>query len=92
MKLSYYPGCSLQGTALDYDQSIREVCKALGVELVDIADKNKRYEMEDVFIGSQYLLMEAAHPCFDNVDIENPEELPEDLEEYFNYDEEDLRG
>lgn len=40
MKLSYYPGCSLQGTALDYDQSIREVCKALGVELVDIADWN----------------------------------------------------
>jgi hypothetical protein len=61
-------------------------------ELVDIADKNKRYEMEDVFVGSQYLLMEAAHPCFDNIDIENPEELPEDLEEYFNYDEEDLRG
>ena len=36
MKLSYYPGCSLQGTALDYDQSIREVCKALGVELVGV--------------------------------------------------------
>jgi heterodisulfide reductase subunit B2 len=40
MKLSYYPGCSLQGTALDYDQSVREVCKALGIELVDIPDWN----------------------------------------------------
>ncbi len=40
MKLSYYPGCSLQGTALDYDQSVREVCKALDVELVDIPDWN----------------------------------------------------
>lgn len=40
MKLSYYPGCSLQGTALDYDQSVREVCKALDVELVDIQDWN----------------------------------------------------
>lgn len=40
MKLSYYPGCSLQGTALDYDQSVREVCKALDIELIDIPDWN----------------------------------------------------
>ena len=30
MKLSYYPGCSLEGTALDYDQSVREICSKLG--------------------------------------------------------------
>ncbi len=40
MKLSYYPGCSLQGTALDYDQSVRKVCRALDIELVEIADWN----------------------------------------------------
>ena len=40
MKLSYYPGCSLQGTALDYDQSVREICRTLGIELVDIPDWN----------------------------------------------------
>lgn len=40
MKLSYYPGCSLEGTAIDYDQSVREVCAKLGVELVDIPDWN----------------------------------------------------
>lgn len=40
MKLSYYPGCSLQGTALDYDQSVREVCSALGIELREIPDWN----------------------------------------------------
>jgi heterodisulfide reductase subunit B len=40
MKLSYYPGCSLQGTALDYDQSVREICRTLDVELVDIPDWN----------------------------------------------------
>ena len=40
MKLSYYPGCSLQGTALDYDQSVREVCKTLDIELIDIPDWN----------------------------------------------------
>lgn len=40
MKLSYYPGCSLEGTALDYDQSVREICNLLGVELVSIPDWN----------------------------------------------------
>ena len=40
MKLSYYPGCSLEGTALDYDQSVREICQILDVELVSIPDWN----------------------------------------------------
>lgn len=40
MKLSYYPGCSLHGTALDYDHSVKEVCAALGIELVEIPDWN----------------------------------------------------
>ena len=40
MKLSYYPGCSLEGTALDYDHSVREVCLSLEIELVDIPDWN----------------------------------------------------
>lgn len=40
MKMSYYPGCSLEGTAVDYDHSVREVCGRLGVELVDIPDWN----------------------------------------------------
>ncbi len=40
MKLSYYPGCSLEGTALDYDQSVRGVCFELGIELVEIPDWN----------------------------------------------------
>ena len=40
MKLSYYPGCSLEGTALDYDQSVREICQKLEIELIDIPDWN----------------------------------------------------
>lgn len=40
MKLSYYPGCSLEGTALDYDHSVREICRILDVELVEIPDWN----------------------------------------------------
>lgn len=40
MKLSYYPGCSLHGTAVEYDVSTRQVCQALGVELVELDDWN----------------------------------------------------
>ncbi|MCG8401831.1 MAG: CoB--CoM heterodisulfide reductase iron-sulfur subunit B family protein [Firmicutes bacterium] len=38
MKLSYYPGCSLESTAKEYDISTRSVCEALGVKLVELKD------------------------------------------------------
>jgi len=40
MKLAYYPGCSLETTAKDYDMSTREVFKALGIELAEVDDWN----------------------------------------------------
>jgi len=36
MKYAYYPGCSLQSTAMGYDLSLREVCLKLGIELVEV--------------------------------------------------------
>jgi heterodisulfide reductase subunit B len=38
MKYTYYPGCSLEGTAREYDLSTRAVLAALGVELVELSD------------------------------------------------------
>ena len=38
MKVSYYPGCSLHGTAKEYDQSVRAVSRALGIDLEEIED------------------------------------------------------
>ncbi len=38
LTFAYYPGCSGQGTSIEYDKSTRAVCKALGIELVDIPD------------------------------------------------------
>lgn len=40
MKVTYYPGCSLEGTARDYADSIEGVCEALGIELQEIPDWN----------------------------------------------------
>ena len=38
MKYFYYPGCSLEGTAAEYDASTRAVMQALGVELLELED------------------------------------------------------
>lgn len=38
MKVQYYPGCSLHGTAKEYDQSVKAVSRALGIELKEVED------------------------------------------------------
>ena len=38
MKYAYFPGCSLESTAWDFDRSTRAVCRALGIELQEIPD------------------------------------------------------
>ena len=40
MKISYYPGCSLEGTAADYAASIAGVTPLLGLELAELEDWN----------------------------------------------------
>lgn len=40
MKLSYYPGCSLMGTAREYDHSVREAARLLDIQLVELRDWN----------------------------------------------------
>jgi heterodisulfide reductase subunit B2 len=38
LKVSYYPGCTLHGTAQEYGQSVTAVSKALGIELQEVDD------------------------------------------------------
>jgi heterodisulfide reductase subunit B len=38
MRYHYYPGCSLEGTAAEYDQATRAVMTALGAELAEIEE------------------------------------------------------
>ncbi len=40
MKVSYYPGCSLHSTGLEYDESTKDVCQKLEIELEEIPDWN----------------------------------------------------
>jgi len=40
LKISYYPGCSLESIAKEYDLSVRSVAKMLDIELVELEDWN----------------------------------------------------
>lgn len=40
MKYAYFPGCSLHGTAKEYNMSTLEVCSDIGIELKEIKDWN----------------------------------------------------
>lgn len=37
MKVSYYPGCSLEGSAKEYGESLKAVSRVLGIELQELA-------------------------------------------------------
>jgi hypothetical protein len=60
------------------------------LDLCRLADKERTFEPEDLYKNSFYLIDEEVHPCFFAVDLENPEDMPDDLE--YQYDEEDLMG
>ena len=40
MDIGYFPGCSLLGSAREYDESLRQVAGALGLELREVPDWN----------------------------------------------------
>ena len=40
------------------------------------ADGSMDYSAEDMFLWSNYLIMEECHPLLFDLDLENPEELP----------------
>ena len=49
MKLGYYPGCTLHGTAREYNASTKAVSKVVGLELVEIQDWNCCGALEAIF-------------------------------------------
>lgn len=40
MKYTYYPGCSLHSTAIEYHESTTSVFRELGLELIELPDWN----------------------------------------------------
>jgi len=40
MKIGYFPGCSLEGTALEYAESLKAICKRFDIEIAEIKGWN----------------------------------------------------
>ncbi len=40
IRIGYYPGCTLKGTAVEYDKSVTGIASLLGVDLVEVPDWN----------------------------------------------------
>ena len=47
-------------------------------EILECADNERRFEPEDLYQASYYLMMEECHPLMFEVDLENPEMMPAD--------------
>jgi hypothetical protein len=50
-------------------------------DIIEKANKEIKYEPEDLYKSSFYLIDEEAHPLLFDVDLENPEMLPVDIQE-----------
>ena len=48
------------------------------LDIVEIADNERRFEPEDLYSSSFYLIDEECHPMLFEVELENPEMLPVD--------------
>ena len=40
MRIGFYPGCSLNGTSREYNESVKALAQAMGLELIELKDWN----------------------------------------------------
>ena len=69
----------IQGMPFTFDELNDDITS--NPEYTAKADRERVFSMEDVYKSSFYLIDEQAHPMIYQVDLENPEELPEDFSE-----------
>lgn len=48
------------------------------LDILELVDKEREFEPEDLYRSSFYLIDEECHPLMFEMDLENPEMLPED--------------
>ena len=53
-------------------------CAMQDLEIIHLADNETRFEPEDLYRTSFYLIDEECHPMLFDVELENPEMLPVD--------------
>ena len=47
-------------------------------EILELADNEREFEPEDLYLSSYYLILEECHPLMFELELENPEMLPVD--------------
>jgi hypothetical protein len=70
----------IQDTPFTFDEL--SLLESSDPEIIALADKERDYDPEDLYLSSFYLIDEQAHPLvYDmNSELENPEDLPQDEE------------
>ena len=66
----------IEGIPFTFDELPDE--SIFDLELIEVADKERQYEPEDLYRTSFYLIDEQCHPLMFDVELENPEMLPVD--------------
>ena len=64
----------IEGIPFTFDE-LPDEC-IFDLELISVADKERRYEPEDLYKTSFYLIAEQCHPMLFELELENPEMLP----------------
>ena len=47
-------------------------CAMQDLELINLADNERRFEPEDLYQASYYLILEECHPLMFELELENP--------------------
>ena len=66
----------IEGIPFTFDE-LPDISKQ-DLELIHLADNEKRWEPEDLYRTSFYLIDEQCHPMLFDLELENPEILPTD--------------
>ena len=64
----------IQNVPFTFDE-LPEIARNLP-EVVQTANKNKRWSSEEMYKTSMYLLQEECHPMMHDLELENPELMP----------------
>ena len=60
-------------------------------DLIKEADESRTFDDADMYQYYSYLVEEELHPCLFYVDLENPEELPDDIDIHIDWEDEQAK-
>jgi len=61
-----------------FDDAFEDYYYYFDRELFELASKERRWEPEDLYRASSYLIQEECHPLIFELELENPECMPVD--------------